>query len=319
MSDTISPGWPQGPTAFEQRFGNATTRVVAGIIGIPIVIGAVIMGGWFFFLFVALISTGALMEFYWLLEKRGAQPNKRLGVTTGLLLTFAFMHGIAERLFVGTADPVMLMLARGLLPIAILILFGITAMITEMVRRDGNPVVNNAATFSGVTYISLFLATLVGIRQFFSVDIATRSLPDDANKYGAYIVIAILVSIWTCDSAAYYAGRAFGKHKLFERVSPKKTWEGAIAGAIAAVGAMIGMKYWFLGYLTVGDAIVIGAIAGIFGQIGDLAESHLKRNAGIKDSSQIIPGHGGLFDRFDSLLFVAPLVYLYLNFMMLTR
>jgi phosphatidate cytidylyltransferase len=192
-------------------------------------------------------------------------------------------------------------------------------MITEMVRRDGNPVVNNAATFSGVTYISLFLATLVGIRQFFSVDIATRSLPDDANKYGAYIVIAILVSIWTCDSAAYYAGRAFGKHKLFERVSPKKTWEGAIAGAIAAVGAMIGMKYWFLGYLTVGDAIVIGAIAGIFGQIGDLAESHLKRNAGIKDSSQIIPGHGGLFDRFDSLLFVAPLVYLYLNFMMLTR
>jgi phosphatidate cytidylyltransferase len=85
------------------------------------------------------------------------------------------------------------------------------------------------------------------------------------------------------------------------------------------VVAMIGMKYWFLGYLRVRDAIVIGAIAGIFGQIGDLAESHLKRDAGIKDSSQIIPGHGGLFDRFDSLLFVAPLVYLYLNFMMLIR
>jgi phosphatidate cytidylyltransferase len=319
MSDTTSPGWPQGPTAFEQRYGNATTRVVAGIIGIPIVIGAVILGGCFFFVFVALISTGALMEYYWLLEKRGAQPNKKLGVIAGLLLTFAFMHGIAERVLFGTTDPIVLMLVRALLPLAILILFGITAMIVEMIRRDGNPVVNNAATFSGVTYISLFLATLVGIRQFFSVDIATGALSDGSNMFGAYTVIAILVSIWTCDSAAYYAGRAFGRHKLFERVSPKKTWEGAIAGAIAAVGAMIGMKYWFLEYLTVGDAIVIGAIAGVFGQIGDLAESHLKRDAGIKDSSQIIPGHGGLFDRFDSLLFVAPLVYLYLNFMMLVR
>jgi phosphatidate cytidylyltransferase len=317
MSDTTSPGWPQGPTAFEQRFGNAATRVVAGIILIPIVIGAVILGGWFFFLFVALISTGALMEFYWLLEKRGAQPNKKLGVIAGLLLTFAFMHGVSEHLILSIFDAesnaLSLLAARFVMPIAVLILFLISSMIAEMLKKEGNPVVNNAATFSGVTYISLFLATLVGIRQIIS------SLTPYDNNYGAYTVIAILVSIWTCDSAAYYAGRAFGKHKLFERVSPKKTWEGAIAGAIAAVGAMIGMKYWFLEYLTVGDAIVIGLIAGIFGQIGDLAESHLKRDAGIKDSSQIIPGHGGLFDRFDSLLFVAPLVYLYLNLMMLVQ
>ncbi|MEP7219062.1 MAG: phosphatidate cytidylyltransferase, partial [Bacteroidota bacterium] len=126
-------------------------------------------------------------------------------------------------------------------------------------------------------------------------------------------------AIWTCDSFAYYAGRSFGKHKLFERVSPKKTWEGAVAGAIGGVAAMIGMQQWFLPYLTVGDAVVIGFIAGVFGQLGDLAESHMKRDAGVKDSSQIIPGHGGIFDRFDSLLFVAPLVYIYLNFIVLTR
>jgi phosphatidate cytidylyltransferase len=326
--EKASEGWPRGATAFERRYGNATTRVVVGVIAIPIIIGAVLLGGWLFFLFVAAISTGALLEFYWLLEKRGALPNKALGVVAGLLLAFVFMHGVSDRLLLGifnvAVTDLSLLLARFAFTIGTLVLFAVAVMIDEMWRKEGRPVVNNVATFAGVTYISLFLATLVGIRQLFSGDITMvryleRMSFNGADSFGAYTVIAILVSIWICDSAAYYAGRAFGRHKLFERVSPKKTWEGAIAGALAAVGAMIGMKYWFLGYLTLPDAIVIGAIAGVFGQIGDLAESHLKRDAGIKDSSQIIPGHGGLFDRFDSLLFVAPLVYLYLNFIILTR
>ncbi|KXK56872.1 MAG: phosphatidate cytidylyltransferase [Chlorobi bacterium OLB7] len=126
------------------------------------------------------------------------------------------------------------------------------------------------------------------------------------------MIMAILVSIWTCDSFAYYGGRLFGKHKLFERVSPKKTWEGAISGAFGAVGAMLAMRALALPFLTVTDAIVMGLICGIFGQLGDLAESHLKRDAGVKDSSQLIPGHGGILDRFDSLLFVSPMIYLYL-------
>jgi phosphatidate cytidylyltransferase len=271
------------------------------------------------------------MEFYWLLEKRGAAPNKTLGVIAGLLLTFAFMHGVSDRLlllpFNSQPDELALLLARFIFPIGLLILFSITVMINEMRRVEGHPVVDNVASIGGVTYVSLFLGTLVGLRQLFAGDPGMHryiehlnpSLLPNIERYGAYMVIAILVSIWVCDSGAYYAGRAFGRHKLFERVSPKKTWEGAIAGGLCAIGAMIGMQQWLLPFLGIGDAIVIGAIAGIFGQIGDLAESHLKRDAGIKDSSQIIPGHGGLFDRFDSLLFVAPLVYLYLNLMILAR
>ncbi len=97
-------------------------------------------------------------------------------------------------------------------------------------------------------------------------------------------------------------------------MSPKKTWEGAIAGFLGAIGAFVLMKALVLPYLTVGQAVVCGAIVGIFGQLGDLVESLLKRDAGIKDSSSLIPGHGGVLDRFDSILFVSPLLFLYLDF-----
>src|ERR1051325_3395103 len=98
MADTETARWPHGMTRFEERFGNATTRVVAGAIGIPIVLGAILVGGWVFFLFVLAISSGTLMEFYWLTEKRGARPNKWLGLAAGLLLSFAFMHGASDAL-----------------------------------------------------------------------------------------------------------------------------------------------------------------------------------------------------------------------------
>jgi phosphatidate cytidylyltransferase len=304
---------------------------VTAIAAIPFVIGAIWLGGWAFFLFVALISGGALLEFYWITEKRGALPNKPLGLIAGLLLSFAFMHGVSDHLLLDLfgvpPGELTLMLARMALMLGVLLLFAIATMIDQMFRKEGSPILNNVATFAGVTYISLFLSTLIGLRQLFETELPfgpylerfDGSLADRADSFGALTVAAIIVTIWICDSAAYYAGRALGKHKLFERVSPKKTWEGSIAGALSAVAAMIGFQQWFLPYITVLDAAVIGAIIGIFGQLGDLSESHLKRDAGVKDSSQLLPGHGGLFDRFDSLLFVAPLTYLYLNFIILTR
>jgi phosphatidate cytidylyltransferase len=120
--------------------------------------------------------------------------------------------------------------------------------------------------------------------------------------------------IWICDTAAFHFGVALGKHKLFPRVSPNKSWEGSIFGFIFAIATAVAAKYIVLDYLSLPQSVVIGCIVGIFGQLGDLIESLLKRDAGVKDSSHIIPGHGGAFDRFDSLLLTAPLVYLYIDF-----
>ncbi len=125
----------------------------------------------------------------------------------------------------------------------------------------------------------------------------------------------MLASIWICDSAAYFIGRAFGKHKIAKLISPNKSWEGGIAGLIAAIAAWLIARSYIGGFeqVSLSTAIAMGIIAGAFGQIGDFAESMLKRDAGVKDSSTLIPGHGGVLDRIDSILFVAPLVYLYLQ------
>lgn len=301
-----------------------------GAVAIPIIIAAVWLGSWAFFLFMAAVSTGALIEYYWLTEKRGAIPNKWLGVAAGLLLNLAFMHGATDRfllhLFGVPEGDLATMLARFVMVLGVLLVFAIAVMIDEMFRKEGSPLLNNIATFAGVTYVSLFMSTLIGLRQLFDdrpfqhyVERLGLGAEIGGKGFGAVTVVTVLVAIWTCDSAAYYAGRAFGRHKLFERISPKKTWEGSVAGAVAAVLAVLAMQHWFLTYLRPVDAVAIGLIVGIFGQLGDLAESHLKRDAGVKDSSALIPGHGGVFDRFDSLLFVAPLVYLYINILMLAR
>jgi phosphatidate cytidylyltransferase len=117
---------------------------------------------------------------------------------------------------------------------------------------------------------------------------------------------------WTCDTAAYLVGRVWGRHRLAPGVSPHKSTEGAIAGLMASIAAGLLARTWFAPYLSLGQALVLGALVGVFAQLGDLVESLLKRDAETKESSSIIPGHGGVLDRFDSLLFAAPLVYYFL-------
>lgn len=181
-------------------------------------------------------------------------------------------------------------------------------LIIELFRNYGSAILNISTTLLGIFYFGLFGSTLVGIREFY---------PNIDGLYnnGGYLIISIFASIWICDSAAFFGGTALGKHKLFPRVSPKKSWEGAVFGFVFAILAMILAKYLVLDFLLLKDSIAIGFITGTFGQIGDLAESLLKRDAGVKDSSGLIPGHGGIFDRFDSLLFSAPLIYLYLIYL----
>jgi phosphatidate cytidylyltransferase len=201
-----------------------------------------------------------------------------------------------------------------------------TSLLVELFRGKSSPLLNLSATVFGVLYISVSLGMLVGIRELFLKDFAlprflsfaatqsSEAARELSYRWGGYTVISIFACIWICDTAAQFVGLKYGKHKLFPRVSPNKSWEGAASGFVAAIGAALLAKCIALPFFTVGESLVIGFVVGAFGQFGDLAESLMKRDAGVKDSSQIIPGHGGMLDRFDSLLFVSPILYLYFDF-----
>ncbi len=188
----------------------------------------------------------------------------------------------------------------------IIILMPIFFALSELTKNKPEASANIGTTIFGTLYIGLFASSLVWIREFFPENIIYAR--------GGTLIIALLITIWMCDSAAYFLGTAYGKHKLFPRISPKKSWEGAIAGFLFSLFAMIVMREFFVQFLSLTDAIIIGALVGSVGQVGDLIESMIKRDADVKDSSTLIPGHGGVFDRFDSLLFSAPFVYLYLRY-----
>jgi phosphatidate cytidylyltransferase len=143
-------------------------------------------------------------------------------------------------------------------------------------------------------YCGLLVATIVGLRIRFDVP---------------WVILAFVVT-WGNDTFAYFAGHLFGKHKMNERISPKKTWEGFAGGAFGSVVGALVTKWLLLPDLGVGPAVVVGLGGAVLGPLGDLAESMIKRAAGVKDSGKIIPGHGGLLDRIDALLFVAPWIYL---------
>jgi phosphatidate cytidylyltransferase len=138
---------------------------------------------------------------------------------------------------------------------------------------------------------------------------AVRLMPD-----GLAWVIAALVITWANDTAAYFAGRFLGRHKLYPAVSPNKTWEGFVGGLVGSVGGMFIARAFFFPVFTVADCLLLGLFGGVLGPIGDLCESMLKRAYGVKDSGRVIPGHGGILDRVDALLFNAPLVFVYLTF-----
>jgi phosphatidate cytidylyltransferase len=131
---------------------------------------------------------------------------------------------------------------------------------------------------------------------------------------GEDFLMMLLIIIWAGDSFAYFAGKSFGRNKLFPAVSPNKTWEGAVAGFVFGIVAAVVCKFTFIREIQLVHAVGLGAVVGIFGQIGDLCESIVKRAAKVKDSGGIIPGHGGMLDRVDSLLFGAPAMYYYLSF-----
>lgn len=265
---------------------NTATRIIVAIVAIPLILIACIYGDVPFLLFVLGIALISFWEFSELVKKKSVYVNFIIG---GLAII-----SIIANVYFQFIDFFILV-----------ILFSVMLLLFELFRNKESAILNTATTFLGVVYLGLFSSTILLIRENYAHS-------DLLYPEGGYLIISIMVSIWICDSAAFFIGTAFGKHKLFPRVSPNKSWEGAIAGFVFAIISMIVASATVIDLLTLIDAIIIGIIVGIIGQMGDLVESLVKRDAGVKDSSAIIPGHGGMFDRFDSLLLTAPVVYMYL-------
>ena len=286
-------------------------RLIVAFVGIPLALLIMYLGGYPFLVTVALCSSIALWEFYKIAEKKHAFPNKIPGIIAGLVLIslFYFRNTFSDFVWL----------------LIFLALFTIIILILELFRNKPNGFLNVSTTIAGVIYISVSFCCLIGLREFFRLfeshlfagDVSGIEnyiifAPLTKSLYCGWLVANIFISVWVCDSAAYFIGVKFGKHKLFPRISPKKSWEGAVAGFVFAIIGFAVSSALLTPKFPVVHAIIIGAIIGVIGQVGDLAESLLKRDVGIKDSSGIIPGHGGVLDRFDSILFVAPAVYIYL-------
>ena len=252
-------------------------RVLAALVGGPIILFMVYRSPAAFVLILNVIIGFSVWEFYSLTETQGNAPHKISG--TVITLFFTWFLGIFQGRFVLPA-------------LAVFVLF---ILLEALFRKKLSNIANIAITLFGFLYISLFNAFIF-----------LRILPE-----GRWIVICLFISIWICDATAYFFGSRFGRHLLFKRVSPAKTWEGGIAGLVGALITALLLFPRIEGYSWI-DGLVIGLIISIAGPMSDLVESLFKREAGIKDSSSLIPGHGGMLDRFDSPLFIGPLVLFYI-------
>jgi phosphatidate cytidylyltransferase len=269
-------------------------RILSAAIFLPALVAMAWLGGVVYLLFTLVVVGIGLREFYLLLEAKGLSPHWKSGMFAVLLLP------IAEYVRLRTGHTQEWNLGAFLTTL-------IGAILLAELRRGAGrqAVANSAATFLGVLYVGWLGSHLDALREL----PAPLKVP---YRTGMSFALLPFFLTWTCDTAAYAVGRATGRVKLMPSVSPKKSVEGAVAGLAAAVGAAYLARLWFAPYLSPLDAGLLGLLTGVFGQLGDLVESLLKRDIDTKDSSTLIPGHGGVLDRFDSLFFTAPITYYYL-------
>ena len=271
-------------------------RELAAAVAIPIVLAVLFVGPPLLFnMLVSVVALGALWEFYRLAEKTGHPVAKTIGLAAGGLVLAAASLRFGPVHFetagetvevIGRSSPVWWYGA------SLAVVFAASA--APLLARVAPAAALSAAasTVFGVLAIALPATAMCYLRSF-----SPRA------------VLLLLLLVWVCDSCAYYFGRRFGRHRLAPVVSPKKSWEGSLAGLVGATlfGAAAG-TWWFLPQLGPARGALAGALASSAGQIGDLVESLWKRGAGVKDSGTFLPGHGGFYDRIDSLLFAGPVM-----------
>lgn len=264
---------------------NLLQRTLSGIIYLAVIIGSLITGPYTFGALFLIIGILALHEFYALLDIPPKNPLALTGEIGGAII---FILGF--------------LVASGVLHTGFLALFaGVPlALFIVALYSEKNDAILIGKILLGIIYIMLPLTTASFVAFY------------EAGVYSHRIILGILILIWINDTGAYVAGSLFGRHKLFPRISPKKSWEGFAGGTIFTLIAAFVMRYIVQTSLMTADWVIIGLFICFVAVYGDLTESMFKRGANKKDSGNLIPGHGGILDRFDSILFVMPVVFMYL-------
>ena len=277
------------------KMKNLMVRTLSGLVLVAVFVGAVLGSQWSFGALLLLILVGGQTEFYKLARETGLSPQRWMGLAVGVLL-FALNFIVFRQFSRSVTDEAGGAVLYLLLYIGLLLP---TLFVCELFRRSATPLANLGATLLGVLYVAVPLSLLLYVPV----------LAGD-GVWRPETVLCYIFIIWANDVFAYLVGMTFGRHRLCERLSPKKSWEGffgGLAGAVAtglAAAYALDANYWVWGGLAL--------VASLSGVAGDLVESVFKREAGVKDSGQVIPGHGGVLDRFDALLLSAPYVFLYL-------
>lgn len=276
-------------------------RIIIALIGIPLGIYIVWFGSWLFFISILIIASIALFEFHKLIKSKEVKSFFWLNIITlisvlsyTLYITLLDFNPFRIHIITQSAS---ILLTYFILYFVLLLLF--TLFFSQENRIMTFSVTVGALFYVVVPFVSLILIRLYQIGSF-----------NYTNSW--MLVLTYFFSIWICDTSAYFIGKQWGKHKIAPSVSPKKSWEGSIAGLIGAIISFVLFSYLFNIKLEIVHQISLGFIIGLFGQTGDFIESSFKRDAQIKDSSHLLGNHGGILDRFDSIIFTAPIVLLYI-------
>ncbi len=270
---------------------NNSSRTLVNLLGIPSLLAIIYLGDSFsnipiFSVFIAVVLFLGAREIPPLSKSKKGQPVISVLVLFLALLQLGRIPGI-----------------RWEIPIYILLIaIASTAMIVEIFRKKETPLLNISILIFSFVWLGLMLGSLSELRNL--------------SDIGFKITLALFLSVWICDTGAFLFGKKFGKKKILPDISPNKTWMGTIAGFISSMIFLLILHQsgYFLDIFSLVDVVVLGLITGMFGQFGDWAESLLKREAGVKDTSNILAGHGGILDRFDSLTFAAPLTLIYCTY-----
>lgn len=264
---------------------NFWKRALSGLVFVVVVIGATLLSRYSFAVVFGAIMLLCLNEYYQLAHKADSQPQKAMGIGIGTLI-FIWSYCRASNIIPETTG-------------YIIVLLIITVFIIELFRSSQHPLQNIASTLLGVLYVSIPMSILNFI-----------VLP--GNNYTPIYLLGMLFLVWGNDTGAYLFGVSLGKHRMFPRISPKKSWEGFIGGVL-----FTGIVSYLLSFTNCNATwlqwLILGAIACVFAVFGDLVESMFKRAAGVKDSGRFMPGHGGALDRFDALLMVSPTFFITLK------